>query len=207
MDYPSNANMGSVQTNEPPKVDSAITSTPKQKSMSRGGVKNFVFQQDFNDIKEGVIKDIVKPKIQDWVYNVVEDVLSSVSSTIQMMIFGDVKYRTGGSGRVGDRVSYNQFSNKNRTGTIAPTISSSFASDSIQYESRGEAEAVLASMQAHLQMYPVVTVAQMYEFSNLKTPNYTTNNYGWTDLSEARIRRDWDGDYVIDLPRAKPVGR
>ena len=205
MDYPSNANMPSSQTNEPLKVESAITSTPKQKPSVKRGVRSFLFQQDFRDIKDGVIKDIIKPKIQEWIYSAVEDALSGVSSTIQMMMFGDVKYRTGG--RVGDKVSYNQYSNRSRTPSVTPSISASYASDSIQYESRGDAEAVLASMRAHLQMYPVVTVAQMYEFSNSKAPNWTATTYGWDDLSDARIRRDYDGDYVIDLPRAKPITR
>ena len=201
MDYPSNANMSTDQV----KVDSAIKSTPKVKPASAKGMKGFILQQDFQDIKEGVINDIIRPHVRDWIYNFIEDVLNGIGSTFQMMIFGDVRYRS--NSRVGDKVSYNNYSKNRSSSASAPSISSSFVSDSINYESRGEAEAVLESMRRHLDTYPVVTVAQMYEFSNLKTPNWTTTTYGWTDLSDARVRRDYDGDYIIDLPRAKPLGR
>lgn len=206
MNYPSNA-MLPVSDNKDAgevKVDSVIKSTPKTKASSAKGMKGFILQQDFRDIKEGVINDIIRPKIKELIYNMIEDSLNTVSSSFQMMIFGDVKYRTGS--RVGDRVSYNSYSNKSKNAPT-PSISSSFVSDSITYESRGEAEVVLEAMRRHLEEYPVVTVAQMYEFSNLKTPNWTTTTYGWTDLSSARITRDYDGDYIIDLPRAKPIGR
>ena len=207
MDYPSNANMGAGQNNtEQVKVDSAIKSTPKIKASSAKGMKGFIFQQDFKDIKEGVINDLIRPKLKDWIYSFAEDVLNGIGSSLQMMIFGDVRYKTGA--RVGDRVSYNSYS-KSRTSSnsTAPSISSSFVSDSITYETRGDAEVVLDAMRRHLETYHIVTVAQMYEYSNLQTPNWTANNYGWTDLDDARIRRDYDGDYIIDLPRAKPIGR
>ena len=204
MDYPSNANMSSGQQNaDQVKVESVVKSTPKVKPATAKGMKGFVLQQDFKDIKEGVVNDIVRPKIKELIYDTIEGILNTVGSSFQMMIFGDVKYKT--SSRVGDKVSYNNYS-KNKS-TATPSISSSFVSDSINYESRGDAEIVLEAMKRHLEEYPVVTVAQMYEFSNLKTPNWTTTNYGWTDLSDARIRRDYDGDYIIDLPRAKPIGR
>ena len=203
MDYPSNANMSSGQaTGDQVKVNSAISSTPKVKPSTAKGVKGFVLQQDFNDIKEGVVNDIIRPKIKELIYDTIEGILNTVSSSFQMMIFGDVRYKSGP--KIGDRVSYNNYS-KNKTQT--PSISSSFVSDSINYESRGEAEMVLEAMKRHLEEYPVVTVAQMYEFSNLKTPNWTTTTFGWTDLSGATVRRDYDGDYIIDLPRAKPIGR
>ena len=205
MDYPSNASMSSSQnTADQVKVDSVISSTPKIKPASAKGKRGFVLQQDFKDIREGVVNDLVRPKVKEWVYTFIEDILNTIGSSFQMMIFGDVRYKS--TSRVGDRVSYNNYS-KNKQTPVTPSISSSFVSDSINYESRGEAEMVLESMKRHLEEYPVVTVAQMYEFSNLKTPNWTTTTFGWTDLSDARIRRDYDGDYVIDLPRAKPIPR
>lgn len=203
--YPSNANMSDSNSSDKVKVDSVIKSTPEIKPSSPKGMKGFIFQQDFKDIKEGVVNDLIRPKVKDWIYGFVEDVLNGIGSSLQLMIFGDVRYKT--SSRVGDRVSYNNYSKNRSSTTPTPSISSSFMSDSINYESRGDAEVVLEAMRQHLDQYHVVTVAQMYEFSNLKTPNWTTNNYGWTDLDDARIRRDYDGDYIIDLPRAKPIGR
>ena len=203
MDYPSNANMSSDQSKQTVHVTSAIKSTPKEKSAKANGIKGFLLQQDFRDIKD-VINDIVRPLIRAWIYSFIEDTLNAIGSSFQMMIFGDVRYKT--NSRVGDKVSYNNYS-KSKTANLAPSISSSVISDSINYESRGDAEAVLESMRRQLEEYQVVTVSQMYEFSNLKPPNWTTTTYGWTDLTDARIRRDYDGDYFIDLPRAKPIGR
>jgi len=203
-DYPTNIDMPSAQNNEDVKVSSVITSTPKTKPQTPKGVKGFLIQNDFRDIRDGVINDIIAPKVKDLFYDIIEGIVGTIESSFQMMIFGDYRPSTS-SRRIGDRVSYNSFSKKQNSPT--PSVSSAFICDDLSYESKGDAELVLMAMKEHLRVYPYVTVAQMYEFSNMSQPNWTSNNYGWNDLSGAMVKRNFDGEYIIDLPKAKPINR
>lgn len=75
--------------------------------------------------------------------------------------------------------------------------------DEIVYESRGEAEMVLDEMKDRIREYGMVTVSDMYEMSGLSQP-YTSNKYGWTNISTAEIERTRDG-CVIKLPKIKSL--
>ena len=71
-------------------------------------------------------------------------------------------------------------------------------------DNRADAEEVLDSMLATIDKYGIVSVADMYDLVGI-TGNYTDNKYGWTDLRSARIERERDGGYTINLPRALPL--
>lgn len=208
MEYPSNANMLQPSVNQqlkpPEHSDPAISNKAKTKPNVAKSMKGLIFTQDFRDIKEGVINDIIRPKIKEMAYNFVGNIVNSIDSTLQMMIFGDVRRS---STRPGDRVSYNQFSTSYRkpAPSLNPSISTSYNCDDLTYETRGDAEAVLMAMRDHLSRFNYVEVSRMYEFSNLSMPNWTSNNYGWDNLDGVTVKRTMEGDYVIDLPRAKPL--
>jgi len=205
MEYPSNANLAAKETPKQPekiKVESVISGKAKTKPAKRNNVKNFIFAQDLKDVKDGIIQDVIRPKIQEWLYRVANDIAGTIDSTFQMMLWGNVRKTPGRT--VGDKVSYNQCSSRPQSSAPSMTVAYNSADD-ITYESRGDADVVLASMKEHLQTYPYVTVAQMYEFSDLSAPNWTTNNFGWSDLTGVEVKRSFDGDYYIDLPRAKPL--
>ena len=208
MEYPSNANMPVSTLTQPPvlkspeKSASVIASPAKVKPASKG-IKRAIFAQDFKDIKQGVIDDIIRPKIKDMVFELADNVMNTISCSLQMMIFGDVRRSQN---RPMDRVSYNQYAYPSRKIAPAPTptLSASYNCDNLVYETKGDAEVVLAAMQEHLRHYPYVEVSRMYEFSNLSMPNWTSNNFGWDNLDGVTVKKI-DGDYIIDLPRAKPI--
>ena len=205
-EYPTNSslNLGSPNDGKPQtppvKVESVISGKVKKKPNRK--LRNFILAQDFRDIREGVIDDIVRPGAKDIIYNIFQKTQSWIDAGFQMMLWGDVKKSP--SSQRGDRVSYNQYSNTARR-TSSPSMTSSLSDIGLIYESRGDAERVLVSMQEHLEQYPVVTVAQMYEFSDIDYNNYMYNNYGWTDLTDVKVRGSFDGGFVIDLPKAKPI--
>lgn len=188
----------------PPKVESVVTGKTSTKTRASKKLRNSIFAQDFRDVKEGVVTDIIRPRIKEIIYDIFKGFLNSADSTLQMMIWGEE--RRNPNNRVGDRVSYNQFSKRTTTTVSSPSMTSAFNCDDIIFESRGDAEVVLQSMYEYLDMYKCVTVANMYEFADQKSP-WTANNYGWTNLSGATISRCFDGGYVINLPRATPLQR
>ena len=51
--------------------------------------------------------------------------------------------------------------------------------------------------------YGLVSVADFFDLLGV-TGNYTDNNYGWTDIRNAKVMRVKDG-YMIKLPKALPL--
>ena len=85
----------------------------------------------------------------------------------------------------------------NQTNTI-------YSTGDIEYEKNGDAEVILKRLQECIDVYHVATVADLYDLSRLKY-SYTDHNYGWTDLSNAKVVRNLNGTYSLDLPRAMPI--
>ena len=58
-------------------------------------------------------------------------------------------------------------------------------------------------MQDVIARYGVVTVADLYDMADRTAP-YTSQKYGWMDVSTAETQRVRDG-YILKLPRAYPI--
>ena len=52
--------------------------------------------------------------------------------------------------------------------------------------------------------YGFVTVADLFDMAD-RTPPYTANSYGWTNIQSAEVVRLTGGGYIIRLPRAVPI--
>ena len=76
--------------------------------------------------------------------------------------------------------------------------------DDIIFDNRGDAEAVLSSMEDVIDQYGVVSIADLFDLAEVSNSNYAMNNYGWTDLRTANVVRVRDG-YILKLPRALPI--
>ena len=77
--------------------------------------------------------------------------------------------------------------------------------DSIVFDTRGEAEKVLAMMDEIISMYKVISIADYYDICGIDSANYTANKYGWTDIRLAKIVRTIYNQYQIKLPKAIPL--
>lgn len=66
-------------------------------------------------------------------------------------------------------------------------------------ENRGDAQDVLDQLIENLKDFDHATVSEYYEAAGIPCDNFTYNNYGWTDLSGARIERV-NGGYLIKMP-------
>ena len=81
---------------------------------------------------------------------------------------------------------------------------SGYSFDDIVLESRGEAEEVLSRMDELLEMYEIVSVADLYDLVGI-THDYTDNNYGWTNIRTAEVVRVRNGGYMLKLPKVLPI--
>ena len=114
--------------------------------------------------------------------------------------------RGGGKRPTADKVSYRDYNDISRSDSRSydrTRTNSGYSYDDIVLESRGEAEAVLSRMDEIMDEYNIVRVADLYDLVGV-TGNYTDNNYGWTNIRNAKIVRVRDG-YKIDMPRALPI--
>lgn len=75
--------------------------------------------------------------------------------------------------------------------------------DDIVFDDRSDAEKTLMRMDEIVNMYGVVTVADMYDLVGA-TCKWIDNKYGWTDIRKSTIL-SIPGGYIIDLPKPSRV--
>ena len=163
----------------------------------------------WDKIKDEFVSDDSK-SIGD--YLLFDVLIPAAKSTLQQLINNGVDmilYGGGGSRRPSNlpatRVSYrNMYDSRPNTSYLnsPQRVRASYNYDDLDFDSRGDAEAVRYRMQEIIDQYQVVTVADYLEISGRDSRNYTDNNYGWTtNVMNADIRRTNYGKYYIDLPQ------
>lgn len=168
------------------------------KVRKKSGIHNLteVFvSEDVGNVKSYLREDVLIPGIRKILYTI-------ISEGAHMIFLGGA-----GSRKVagGSKVSYRDFYEQKDVIRRPETTRNRFDHDDILFESRGEAEAVLDEMIEVIGKYGFVTVGDMYDMAQLSQP-YTSNRYGWTNLSSAEVKRV-SGGYILDLPKAKPIER
>ena len=148
-----------------------------------------------------IVSDVLIPAAKKTVSDVVKTVFDIARDGIDALLYGD-KGRPRGDSPV--RRAYTKYYDSGSTRSrfdednkAKPRVEF----DEIVYTSRGEAEIVLDEMKDRVREYGMVTVSDMYEMSGLSQP-YTSNKYGWTNLSTAEVVRIKDG-CIIKLPKVK----
>ena len=72
------------------------------------------------------------------------------------------------------------------------------------FETRGDAESVLDSMNDIIATFHAVSVGDLYDLANVPNDNYAANKYGWTDIEGCKAIRIPDG-YILKLPKPKLI--
>lgn len=183
----------------PPKkhVEKVISgnATVRRRSLGRKFIDIF-FNGDITDVKSYLIFDVLVPSIK-------ETINSLINKGTEMILFGETtKSVTKKSTSSGTYVSYGSpyrgererlpSSNRNR-------VLRRF--DDIKFENRGDAENVLDTLAELMDIYHQATVGDFYDAVGI-TNDWTedVDNYGWTDISGARVSRVRDG-YILEMPK------
>lgn len=164
----------------------------KKKSEVRKFVDTFI-ADDARNVKSFVMSDIIIPAIKDAILGTVE------------MLLG---YGKRGKKRRStmDTINYTSYSDPARrynSRAEEPRLRGGNFEDVI-VDTKGEAEDVLAQLDAVIDRYKVARVTDLYDMVGLTAP-YTGNRYGWTDITSAESIRLRDGSYLIKMPRAMPI--
>ena len=186
------------------KIASAAPKAPV-KVRKKNGLKKIAddfIRDDLAKVKDFAINDVLIPAIKKSISDIFK-------TGIDMMLYhGD----TGNSGRYSDnsRVSYRSYydngPSRRRTETYSSRNHDYRDSPDIQeriFETRGEAEAVLDNLYRMMARYHIVSVADYLDETGV-TGTYVDRDWGWSDISSARVERDRDG-YYIRMPRALPI--
>lgn len=168
------------------------SATIKKKNIFQKMVDVFI-SEDASNIKDYVVNDMIVPTGKKIILGVIDMLLNGGHSTYTSDRFAAPK------------VSYRKYYDGPRDDR--PLVSSSararFDHEDIEFETRGEAEAVLDEMFNVIDRYNLVTVGDMYDMVDLPQP-FTSNKYGWTNLRGASVVRV-GGKYIIKLPKAMPI--
>lgn len=177
------------------RVEKVISGTAKTKKNEVRKFRDVFISEDISNVKSYILMDVLVPAVKNAIVDIVTDGVNMIFGT------GSGRKKTSGS----NYVSYRDYSRESRRDDSRASTGR-FNYDDILFPSRGEADAVLEQMDAIIEEYGYVTVADMYDMADLTAP-YTGNRYGWTSVRRAEIVRVRGGDYIIKLPKAMPIDR
>lgn len=180
------------------KVEKVISGSAKPKK--KGEMQKFAdvfISEDVGNVKSYILMDVLVPAIKKAISDI-------VTNGIDMILYGETgRTRKGSSGT---KVSYGKYYDRepDRRRERSVPSRSGYDYDDIIFETRGDAEKVLDSMNDIISQYGVVSVLDLYDLADVSTDNYAANKYGWTDISGCKAIRVRDG-YILKLPRALPL--
>lgn len=158
-----------------------------------GRISEIFVPSDVENVKDYIIETKVIPSVKSMLLDIVTMFLDD----------GSVRHRYSSPG---SKISYQRYYEKpNERRPYSNDRKTVYQVDEITISDRGEAEQVLDSMRDYIDRYDAIPVAAYYDLVGVTNTDYTCNNFGWLDLSDARVKRNRYGFY-IDLPRPVALG-
>lgn len=181
---------------EKKKVEKAIQGTAKvKKGNELRKLTDIFISEDIANVKSYIVQDVLIPTIKKAISDIIKN-------GIDMILYGSSGSIRSNS--TADRISYSKYYDpNNRYISRESKVRSGFRCDDVIFDNRGEAETVLFRMNELIDNYGMATVADFYDLAGL-TGEYTSNNYGWTNIRSAEVVRARDG-YIIKMPKAMPI--
>lgn len=122
-----------------------------------------------------------------------------ICEKVDKLIFNDKASRTNGY-----RVSYRNYSeNRNDSNRVSyrDYNPKRHVTEEIIFDSKKDAEDILAKMNEFIDTYGFVTIADYYELCSIEKSTFRDNQYGWTNLDEMEVAHCRNG-YFIKMPAA-----
>ena len=177
------------------KVTKVVTGKVKTKKKSEVSKLADIFvAEDIKSVKSFLFSDVFIPAAK-------KTIVDMVTYGINMIFYGERGAKSKSSSI--PHISYRDAYNRNENNRSTDRFRSRYNCDQIILESRDEAEEVLSQMEDLLETYNQVSVADLYDLIG-KTPVFTDNKYGWTNLRNADVVRVYDG-YQLVLPKVTPI--
>lgn len=177
------------------RVQKVVTGNVKTRENKGRKITDIFISEDAANVKSYIFMDVLVPAIKKAISDIVTD-------GIDMILYGG-----SGGGRKksssGNKVSYRSYYDDRRDDHKGYSYRdrNRFDYDDIEFDYRGDAEAVRSEMMDCIERYGLVTVADMYDMAGQTAP-YTSSKFGWTSIRTAEVKRVRGGKYIIELPRA-----
>ena len=188
--------------NDEKRVKNPVTNavTMRKKSEARKFMDMFI-SEDAGSVKSFVVMDVIVPAVKQALYD-------AGLGTLGMLLFGDSSKRGNSNGRTTATpyVSYRSYSDNGSSSNNrqpATTRQQRYTPNEYAFRTRAEADEVLSQMDAIIETYQSVRVADFYDLIGV-TGEHTDNRYGWTSLVSARVEHSRDG-WIIKFPRPLPI--
>lgn len=177
---------------------SSVVSAKKKKKGKLDRVFDIFISENLEGTRNPSILGVVIPEIKKIVLEVID-----------VFLHPDGKRSYTGRG-TGTKISYRDYYNR---GNDYPreelgrksAVTSVMDYDNVVFDSRGDAEVVLQSMDEVISHYGVISIADYYDLCEIDEVSYTANKYGWKDIRNAQVVRTGHNEYKIKLPRAMPL--
>lgn len=172
----------------------------KKKGIVESSIDAFV-KEDIPNIKKYLVADVIVPTIKNTIWD-------AFTNTLDMILFngtGQSRKNGPGSSRV-PYVSYNKCSsNNNRAGSSRDPEPRRARYDFsyITFDNERDAKEVLSQMDAIMETYNLVRVADLYDLIG-ESCDFTDQKYGWQNIRNARVVHSRNGWY-IELPKPLPI--
>lgn len=186
IDYPSNSDKSKI--NELGVEEEKNRKIIKGKVIEKHSVSKEV-KNSFLSAGEYVLKDILIPAVKNTLSDIVQN-------TVDIILFGEARERRSRRDN-NTYISYSSYAD-DRDRRQVYTYRNKIIDDII-LDTRADAEDVIDNLIDYIDKYGVTTIADLYELIG-KRAEYTDNDYGWKDLSTARVRPVREG-YLLELPR------
>lgn len=196
-EYKSNSNKS--RSEDKRVANKVVTGDVKVKDKSEmQKIADTFIAEDVKNVKNYILSDVLVPVIKKAVSDI-------VTNGVNMILYGEPKKGSTKYDGNDIQTSYRSYyDEKNRDPRNAQTYGRLYSFKNVILATRIDAENVLDQMNAILNKYGSVTVADYYDL--VGAPNvYTDYKYGWRDLRSAYIYRNNDDSYSLKLPKALPL--
>ena len=202
--YPSNAHKPKEATATPISTEKQIVKPVVSGSASvkkKSGIKKFgeaFLAEDIHNVGIYIVSDVLIPAFKKAIYDV-------VTNGLDMLLYkGEVHSKRTAGSKVNYGGMYRREDDR-RDRPSQPRVSSGLDYDCIEFDTRGDAEAVLTAMEEIIEQFGKASVGDLYDLSDISTNNYAINKYGWCTLQSAYVDKTRYGKFYIKLPRALPL--
>lgn len=202
--YPSNSNK--KKKSKKKKVEKGKVITQNAKRRKKTTMQKFFSSfigEDVDNVGHYIVHDILIPTAKTTI-------IDMVNGGLEMLFHGESSGRTrrGSSfGRRGSYVSYNSASSKKKKSRRSKVSKLAHNFDDIVFTDKEEAQMVLDYLVDMTIDMGEATVGDFYRAVGIKA-SHTDENFGWTRLNTARIRRNSGRKgivYTIAFPRTEEL--
>jgi len=197
-DYPSNS-----RTTKDKDVKQVVQASVRKKKpgLCKRILGNF-FADNLSSVSSYVVYDVVIPEAKRMLQEI-------ITGGTDIILFGEKTPSSRSRKRSsGSHVRYNSLYDEKRVKTKSSRSERSekpwHSYDDIIFNHRSHAVDALQAMIDIIDEYNEISVANFYEIVGVKG-SHTDRNYGWEDLSSAKIEHIRGEGYRINLPKAKVI--